>query len=164
MTQGDPLYPMILNVVVDAIIHHWMMVVTPTEAGTGGLGMTIIDLAAYFYSDDGLVALTQPKGLHRAFNVLNRLFNRVGLRTHMEKTVVIVFQPCHAPGRMLEDYERRTTGKGPMFQEHQRRRVEFPECGVEVAAGALLTHFQSQQGTSWGRGTGGGEPSPPPPG
>ena len=42
--QGDLLSPMISNVVVDAIIHHWVMVVTPTEAGTGEIGMTIIYL------------------------------------------------------------------------------------------------------------------------
>ena len=46
VTQGDPLSPIIFNVVVDAVICHWVMVVTPPEAGTGGLGLTIIDLAA----------------------------------------------------------------------------------------------------------------------
>ena len=55
MTQGDPLYPTIFNVVVDAVIRHWVMVVTPTEAGMGELGLMIIDLAAYFYSENGLV-------------------------------------------------------------------------------------------------------------
>ena len=44
--QGDPLYPTIFNVVLDAVICHWVTVVTPTEAGTGGLGLAIIYLAA----------------------------------------------------------------------------------------------------------------------
>ena len=48
VTQGDPLSPTIFNVVVDAVIRHWMMVVKPFEAGTRGLGLTIIDRAAYF--------------------------------------------------------------------------------------------------------------------
>ena len=48
MTQGDPLSPTIFNVVVDAVIFHWVTVVTPTEAGMGELGLMIIDLAAYF--------------------------------------------------------------------------------------------------------------------
>ena len=61
--QGEPPSPTILNVVVDAIIRHWVMVMTPTEAGIGGLGLTIIYLADYFYTNDGLVALTQPKRL-----------------------------------------------------------------------------------------------------
>ena len=46
MTKGDPLYPTIFNVVVDAFICHWVMVATPTEVRTGGLGLKIIDLAA----------------------------------------------------------------------------------------------------------------------
>ena len=70
VTQGDLLSPIILNVVVDTIIHHWVTVVTPTDAGTGGLCLTIIDMAAYFYADNGLVLLTQPERLHRAFNIL----------------------------------------------------------------------------------------------
>ena len=44
--QGAPLYPTIFNVVLDAVICHWVTVVTPTEAGTGGLGLAIIYLAA----------------------------------------------------------------------------------------------------------------------
>ena len=46
VTQGDPLYPTIFNMVVDAIIRHWVTVVTPSESGMWGVGMTIIDLAA----------------------------------------------------------------------------------------------------------------------
>ena len=46
----------------------------------GGLGLTILYLAAYFYSDDGLVESTQPERLQRAFDILTDLFNRVGLR------------------------------------------------------------------------------------
>ena len=46
VTQGDPLPPMIFNGVLDAVIRHWVTLVTPTEEGTGGLGLNIIDLAA----------------------------------------------------------------------------------------------------------------------
>ena len=57
-TQGNPLSPTISNVFVDTIIHHWVMVVMRTDAGMGGLGLTIIDLTAYFYANDGIVAST----------------------------------------------------------------------------------------------------------
>ena len=43
--QGDPLYPSFFNMVVDAVIRHWLMVVTASKAGTGGLSLTIINLA-----------------------------------------------------------------------------------------------------------------------
>ena len=59
VTQGNPLSFTIFSVVVDAVIRHWVTVMTPTEAGTGVLALTIIDLAVYFYTDDGPVASTQ---------------------------------------------------------------------------------------------------------
>ena len=79
MKQGEPLSPTICNVVVDAVIPHRVKVSMPTEAGTGGLGLTIIYLATYFYGDDGLVALPQTERLQRAFDVLTGLFGRVVL-------------------------------------------------------------------------------------
>ena len=80
VTQGDPLYLIMFIVVVDAVICHWVAVVMTIEAGTGGLGLTIIDMAAYFYANGGLVVLTQPERLQRAFDVITCLFDRVGLR------------------------------------------------------------------------------------
>ena len=58
--QGEPLSPTIFNVVVDAAICHWVTVVMRSEVGMGGLGLKTIDLVAYFYAKDGLVAPTQP--------------------------------------------------------------------------------------------------------
>ena len=153
---------MIFNVAVDSIISHWVALVTPPEAGTRGLGMTIIDLPAYLYADYGLVALIQLERLQRAFDVLTGLFNRVVLRKNTSKTIGMVFQPCHTPGGMSEEaYERRTTGEGPTFWGCQRRRVECPECRVEVSAGSLLMHHQIQP--SLGRGGRWGSPPLPPP-
>ena len=96
--QGGGISLTIFNVVVDAVICHWVMVVMPTEASMGGLGLTIIDLVEYFYSDDVLIALTQMERLQREFDVLTNLFNRVGLQKNMAKMVGMVCQPCHAPG------------------------------------------------------------------
>ena len=56
VTHGDPLYPTIFSVDVDAAIRHFLMVVAATEAGAEGLSVAIQDLVAYFYSDNGLVA------------------------------------------------------------------------------------------------------------
>ena len=76
---------------------------TLTEAGTVGLGLTIIYLTDYFYASDVIVALNQPERLHRAFVVLTGLFYRVGLRKNIAKTVGMVCQTCHAPGGMSEE-------------------------------------------------------------
>ena len=102
VTQGDPLPPMIFNGVLDAVIRHWVTLVTPTEEGTGGLGLNIIDLAAYLYAKNGLVASTQPKRLQRKFDVLTGLFYRFRLRKNTANMVGMVCQTCHAPGGMLK--------------------------------------------------------------
>ena len=140
VTQGEPLSPIIFNVVVDVVILHWVKVVAPTEAVTGGLGLTIIDLAGYFYSNDGLVVSTQTERLQRAFYILTGLFNQVVICTNTAKTVGMVCQPYHAPGGMSEEaYASWATGQGPTFRECQWRRVDILECGVEVEAGFILT-------------------------
>ena len=66
---------------MDAVIGHWVMVMTPTELVTGGLGLTITDLVAYFYAGDGLVVLTQTERLQREFDILTGLFAQVGIWT-----------------------------------------------------------------------------------
>ena len=155
VTQGDPLSPTLFNVVVDTVIRHWLTVVAPTEDGMEGLGLSIRYLLVYFYAGDGLVASTQPERLQGVFDVFTGLFRQVGFRTNTSNTVSMALQPCHVPVRMSsEAYKRWTMGIGPTFPERQRRRVEFPKCGLEVAAGSLLTHRQSQNSMGQ-RGQGG---------
>ena len=100
VTQGNPLSPMIFNVVVDAVIIQWVTVVTPSEVGTVRIGLTTIDLAAYFYANNGLVASTQPERIQTEFDVLTSPFDQVGLHTNTAKMVGMVYQPCHASGGM----------------------------------------------------------------
>ena len=118
---------------------------------------------AYLYVNDGLIVLTQPEKIKSEFDVLTCLFDRVGLRMNTKKMVSMSFQPCYDPGQMSsEAYKRRTTRTGPTFQYQQRRKVYFPDCGLEVASGLLLTHLQSQNGVGQG-GWGGDTPLPHPP-
>ena len=98
--------------------------------------MFIQDLVDSFYADVGIIALTQPERLHRAFDVLTGLFDQVGLRTSTQNIVSISCQPCHTPGKMLvETNERRMTVTGTKFWERQWRRVKFSKCGVKVNTG-----------------------------
>ena len=120
-------------------------------------------LAAFFYVDDGFFTSTQPETLHWAFGVLSGLFDRVGLRKNTRKTVIMACHLFHKPGRMLvEAYERPKVGTGTMFQERQRMQVQCTECRVEIAAGLLLIHRQSQRGVYGGDQ--GGAPPPQLPG
>ena len=38
VTQGDPLSPTIFNVVVDAVVHHWLLVATKEAERRGERG------------------------------------------------------------------------------------------------------------------------------
>ena len=128
ITQGNPLSPTIFNMTVDAVICYWVVMVAPTEDGTDVLGLSIQDLMVYFYADNGLVVLTHPERLQRAFDILASLFDRVGLQTNARKTVSIACQQYYVPIQMsLEAYKWQTTGTGPTFWELQRRRVACPE-------------------------------------
>ena len=84
-------------------------------------------LGSVFYAKNGIFYLTQPERLHREFEVLTVLFDRVGLRTNMWKMVSMACQSCQPPGRIFVDaYERQRIETGPTFWEIQRRRVECP--------------------------------------
>ena len=54
--------------------------------------------AALFYADNGMVASSDPRWLQWEFDALVGLFERVGLRTNVGKTVIMVCRPCQAAG------------------------------------------------------------------
>ena len=60
VTQGDHLSPTLFNMVVDTVIRNWVMVVVPTVDGLEVHDLSVGELAAYFYADNGIVASNQP--------------------------------------------------------------------------------------------------------
>ena len=61
LTQGYPMYPTILNLVVDMVAKHWIYLVVYGEAVPEGWGQDIQWWAMLFYADDGLIASTHPE-------------------------------------------------------------------------------------------------------
>ena len=112
-----------------------------------------------------MVALSDPRCLHRAFDTLLSLFERVGLRTNVGKTVSMVCRPCQVAGTQSgAAYGRKMTGEGPTYRERQKERVQCGECGKEMAAGSLASQRMTQHGQatdqrwSWEASDTGGEP------
>ena len=101
VTQGYPVSPTLFNMVLDAFIRHWVTVVAATKEGLESIDLPIRDMAAYFYSDDGLVASPQLERLQSSFDVLTGLFDRVGLWKNARNTVSMACYPCHTPVRIL---------------------------------------------------------------
>ena len=88
-----------------------------------------------------MVASSDPRWLKWEFDTLVSLFERVGLRTNVRKTVSMVCRPCQAAGTQLEEaYGRRMTGEGPTYQERQKGRVQCGDCGKYMAEGSLASH------------------------
>ena len=78
-----------------------------------------------FYTDNGMVAFSDPRWLHVAFITLVSLFDRVGLRTNVGKIVGMLCRPCQAAGTQSEvEYGRRMTGEGPSYREQKKGRVQ----------------------------------------
>ena len=78
---------------VDAVIQHWVKMVSVEEVVLDGFGQEIQCLAAFFYYNDRLINSLRPAQIQPALEVLTRLFDRVDLQTNIENMVGMVFQP-----------------------------------------------------------------------
>ena len=78
VTQGYPLSPIILNIVVDAVIWNWVALVTG-----GGFGRSVQWAASFFYKDDGIFASLCPSCLQEALSVMIGIFDRLGKMARM---------------------------------------------------------------------------------
>ena len=126
--SGDPLSPTIFNVVVDAVVRHWVQVVLEESEARGELGQEGRHQAAFSYADDGMAASLDPVWLQGAFNALVGLFDRVGLQTNARKTVGMVCHSCQAAGNLTTAaYRRRITGQGQSYKERLREQVACEE-------------------------------------
>ena len=73
--------------VVDEVVRHWVTLEVEEAEKRGDMGKEGRHQAALFYADNGVVASSDPRWLQWAFNALVGLFERVGLRNNVGKTV-----------------------------------------------------------------------------
>ena len=67
MTQGDPLSPTIFNVVVDAVVRHWLTIAAQEAERRGERGREGQHQSALFYAYNGMIASSDPRWLQWAF-------------------------------------------------------------------------------------------------
>ena len=60
MTRGDPLSPTIFNVVVDALVRHWIYVMVEGAGKQGGRGQEVRHQNTLFCADDVMIVLSDP--------------------------------------------------------------------------------------------------------
>ena len=90
VTQGEPLSPTILNVVMDAVVRHWVAVMAKGADKRSGYVQEVRHKNSLFYEDDGMVASSYPRWLQGALSTPAGMFDRVGLKTNVGRTVVMV--------------------------------------------------------------------------
>ena len=96
VTQGDPLSPTIFNVVVNAVVRHWVNGIVKGADSRGETGREGQHQATLFYADNGMVVSSNPAWLQGAFTSMLGLFDRVVLWKNVGKTVSMVCHPCQA--------------------------------------------------------------------
>ena len=77
VTQGNPLYPTIFNVVVDAVVRHWVNGIMEEAEARGKTGREGRHQTALFYANDGMIVSSDPAWLQGAFIDLVGIFDRV---------------------------------------------------------------------------------------
>ena len=60
VTQGDPLSPIIFNVVEEAVVIHWVTVTVEGAEERSRRGQEGRNQASLFYADDGMVVYSDP--------------------------------------------------------------------------------------------------------
>ena len=85
VTQGDPLSPTIFNLVVHAVVRHWLTITVKEAERRGERGREVRHQAALSYADDGMLASSNPQWMQWDLTQLVGLFDRVGLKTNCRK-------------------------------------------------------------------------------
>ena len=126
VTQGDLLSPTIFNVVVDAVVRHWVNGIMEQAEVRGEMGREGRHQATLLYTDYGMVTSLDPAWLLGAFTALVGLFDSVGLLTNVGKNVSMVCHPCQvgAGNRTEEAYGRSITGEGRSYADRKQERIE----------------------------------------
>ena len=148
VTQGGPLSPKIFNIMVDAIVREWLRTLKVEETDMPQLVKdTVIHLfLALFYADDAFIASTDKVLLQNAMDILVALFERVGLRTNVQKTQ----QETMLDGKIriqLSDpvYNNMQNGFNTAAQ-FNRRAVKCDICQKDLKASSLQSHMETQHG------------------
>ena len=109
------------HVVVDVVVCHWVTMALDEADNKGERGDEGRHQVALFYTDDGMVASSNPRWLQWAFDALVGLFEWVGLRTNCGNTFSMVCRTCQAEEtQSIAAYGRKMTGEGPTYRERKK--------------------------------------------
>ena len=93
VTQGNPAYPMIFNIMVDAVVRAVLDVVYGPHEVQHGLGWAAGERNLVFYADDGRISGRDYQWVHYALALMVAMFCRIGLETNLKKIKSMVCTP-----------------------------------------------------------------------
>jgi Reverse transcriptase (RNA-dependent DNA polymerase) len=130
VTQGDPLSPILFNIVIDAAVRE-------TKRLQGPINGKIL-----FYADDGLISGTDLQTMQQYLNIITELFARVGLKTNASKTKVLVSRPdIYNHWICSPVFNRRFGGNDPSYSEFRKQPVNCPVCNLQLQRVSLPRHM-----------------------
>jgi Reverse transcriptase (RNA-dependent DNA polymerase) len=133
VTQGDPLSPILFNIVVDAVVRE-------TKRLQGPINSHII-----FYADDGLITGTNLQDIQQYLNIITELYSRIGLKTNANKTKVLVGRPEITNHRICSPvFNQRFGGSDPSYSEYKKQPVESSICKLVLQRVSLPRHMINQ--------------------
>ena len=97
----------------------------------------------FFYAYDDLLGSREPEWLQGALNFLIGLFQMIGLAANIAKSKTILCQPEEIRlGIPEEALGRRSIGKVATYRERPRRKIQRPDCIVEMTEGSITANRQ----------------------
>jgi len=128
--------PMVFNIVIDAVIHHWEHICQPIP----------MEEASLFYIDDGALTGTDAGWLQASLDAIARGFESFGLLMNASKTKFMVMSGGKYRTKMSSTaYTRHVAGEGMSFKEQSLAKVQCIRCGAEVCRASLRRHQQSKK-------------------
>jgi Reverse transcriptase (RNA-dependent DNA polymerase) len=148
-TQGGLFAPTGFNIVMDSVIREWLHT-SVDNAGNivaAGLGFTVEERLALFYTDDGYIGSRDDSWLSNELQILSDLFRRVGLESNAAKTKSMSCLPGKICTSFSEPaYQCRAPGAGATYRDRLREVVPCPDCGKPMTRGSLPLYCRRQHG------------------
>jgi Reverse transcriptase (RNA-dependent DNA polymerase) len=134
VTQGDPLSPILFNIVVDAVVRE-----------ARRLHPNFTDINTIFYADDGLISGQSQEHVQTYLNTLVYLFTLVGLKTNVNKTKTHIGR-AQIPNHTIctQVYHNRYGGHEPTYETHIKQQVICSICQKTMQRKSLPLHLQIQ--------------------
>jgi hypothetical protein len=135
ITQGGPLSAKLFNVLVDAVAKECLRELREGRAlKPDKIDQLMATFFAIFHVNDAYLASRNPDFLQRVLNVIVGLFDRVGLKTNVQKTQAMICTPGRICTQLPEDSYARMRGGITLAGEWESRMVVCRQCNTLVQA------------------------------